>query len=42
MIDAVLAKIFSTKNERETRHCSPVVAVINDFERRLKPFLALS
>src|SRR5579871_1702100 len=32
MIDAVLAKIFGTKNEREVKAMRPMVAAINDFE----------
>jgi len=32
MIDATLAKIFGTKNEREIKAMSPVIAAINDLE----------
>ncbi|HEY1337784.1 MAG TPA: preprotein translocase subunit SecA [Bryobacteraceae bacterium] len=32
MIDAVLAKVFGTKNEREIKGMLPMVAAINDFE----------
>src|SRR5690348_7200724 len=32
MIDAVLAKVFGTKNEREIKAMLPMVAAINDFE----------
>jgi preprotein translocase subunit SecA len=32
MIDAVLAKIFGTKNEREIKAMRPVIAAINDLE----------
>jgi preprotein translocase subunit SecA len=32
MLDPILAKIFGTKNERETKRMRPVVAAINDLE----------
>jgi preprotein translocase subunit SecA len=32
MIDAVLAKVFGTKNEREIKAMRPVIAAINDLE----------
>ena len=32
MVDAVLAKIFGTKNEREVKAMLPTVAAINDLE----------
>src|SRR5579863_6440393 len=32
MVDAVLAKIFGTKNEREVKAMRPMVAAINDLE----------
>ena len=32
MIDAVLAKVFGTKNEREIKAIRPTVAAINDLE----------
>jgi preprotein translocase subunit SecA len=32
MIDAILAKIFGTKNEREVKAMLPVVAAVNDLE----------
>ena len=32
MIDAVLAKVFGTKNEREVKAMLPIVAAINDLE----------
>ena len=32
MVDAVLAKIFGTKNEREVKAMRPVIAAINDLE----------
>src|SRR5205085_1441560 len=32
MIDAVLAKVFGTKNEREVKAMLPMVAAINDLE----------
>jgi len=35
MIDAILAKIFGTKNEREIKAIRPLVAAINDYEPRL-------
>src|SRR5262245_36184639 len=36
MIDAVLAKVFGTKNEREVRTMQPMVAAINDLEPHLQ------
>jgi preprotein translocase subunit SecA len=35
MIDAILAKIFGTQNEREIKAIRPMVAAINDFEPRM-------
>jgi len=35
MIDAILAKIFGTQNEREIKAIRPMVAAINEFESRL-------
>jgi len=35
MIDAILAKIFGTKNEREIKALRPLVSAINDLEPRL-------
>ena len=32
MVDAVLAKIFGTRNEREVKAMRPVIAAINDLE----------
>src|SRR5580698_10310304 len=32
MLDPILAKIFGTKNERETKRMRPIVAAINDLE----------
>src|ERR1035441_920721 len=32
MLDPILAKIFGTKNERETKRMRPLVAAINDLE----------
>src|SRR5580658_4161566 len=32
MIDAILAKVFGTKNKREIKAIQPVVAAINDLE----------
>ena len=34
MVDAVLAKIFGTRNEREVKAMRPVIAAINDLEPR--------
>ena len=34
MIDAILAKIFGTKNTREIKAMQPLVAAINDLEPR--------
>src|SRR6202051_278289 len=36
MIDAALAKIFGTKNEREIKGMRPVIAAINDLEPSLQ------
>src|SRR5690242_10929182 len=36
MIDAVLAKVFGTKNEREIKAMQPLIAAINDLEPRLQ------
>jgi preprotein translocase subunit SecA len=36
MIDAALAKIFGTKNEREIKAIQPLVAAINDLEPQLE------
>src|SRR5919197_5844219 len=36
MIDAILAKIFGTKNEREIKAMQPVIAAINDLEPSLQ------
>ncbi len=36
MIDAILAKIFGTKHEREVKGLLPTVAAINDWEPRLQ------
>src|SRR5689334_5657864 len=36
MIDAVLAKVFGTKNEREIKAMQPMIAAINDLEPRLQ------
>jgi len=32
MIDAILAKIFGTKNERETKALRPTIAAIGELE----------
>ena len=37
MIDAFLAKIFGTKNEREIKALWPIVAAIGEWEPRLQP-----
>src|SRR5882757_1092293 len=36
MIDAVLAKVFGTKNEREVKAMLPMVAAINDLEPAMR------
>src|SRR5579864_1849191 len=36
MIDAVLAKIFGTKNEREVKRMMPTVAAINELEPQMR------
>ncbi|MDE3196337.1 MAG: preprotein translocase subunit SecA, partial [Acidobacteriota bacterium] len=36
MIDAALAKIFGTKNDREVKSMRPVIAAINDLEPSLQ------
>ncbi|HLK22027.1 MAG TPA: preprotein translocase subunit SecA [Bryobacteraceae bacterium] len=36
MLDPILAKIFGTKNERETKRMRPVIAAINDLEPGLQ------
>ena len=36
MIDAILAKIFGTKNERETKALRPTIAAIGELEPGLK------
>src|SRR6267378_2620135 len=36
MIDAILAKIFGTKNERETKALRPTIAAISELEPELK------
>ncbi len=36
MIDAVLAKIFGTKNEREVKALMPTIAAINELEPQLQ------
>ncbi len=37
MIDAILAKVFGTKNEREIKTLLPMIAAINDLEPGLQP-----
>jgi len=36
IVDAVLAKIFGTKNEREVKEMLPIVASINDLEPAMR------
>jgi preprotein translocase subunit SecA len=36
MIDAILAKIFGTKNKREIKAMMPIIAAINDLEPRIQ------
>src|SRR5579871_6715457 len=36
MIDAILAKIFGTKNKREIKAMQPTIAAINDLEPRIQ------
>src|SRR5437016_3669308 len=36
MIDAVLAKVFGTKNEREVKALRPTIAAMNDLESHLQ------
>src|SRR5260370_8973961 len=36
MIDAILAKIFGTKNEREIKALLPTIAAINELEPQLR------
>jgi len=36
MIDAVLAKVFGTKNEREIKAMRPTIAAINDLEPSMR------
>src|ERR1041385_2019417 len=36
MIDAVLAKVFGTKNDREIKAMQPLLAAINDLEPQLQ------
>ena len=36
MIDAVLAKVFGTQNEREIKALRPTIAAINDLEPHLQ------
>jgi preprotein translocase subunit SecA len=38
MLDATLAKIFGTRNEREVKRLRPIVAAINDLEPGLQQF----
>jgi len=38
MIDAILAKIFGTKNEREIKATRPMIAAINDLELAMQAF----
>src|SRR4051812_29635048 len=36
MVDAILAKIFGTKNEREVKALRPLIAAINDLEPEIQ------
>jgi preprotein translocase subunit SecA len=36
MIDAILAKVFGTKNKREIKAIQPLIAAINDLEPRIQ------
>src|ERR671920_1380477 len=36
IVDAILAKVFGTKNEREIKAMLPTVAAINDLEPKMK------
>ncbi len=36
MIDAILAKVFGTKNEREIKAMRPTVAAMNDLEPAMR------
>src|SRR5215467_8455470 len=36
MIDAILAKVFGTKNEREVKSMQPMIAAINDLEPQMQ------
>jgi preprotein translocase subunit SecA len=38
MIDAVLAKVFGTKNKREIKAIQPLIAAINDLEPAVQQF----
>ena len=37
MIDAILAKVFGTKNKREIKAMQPIIAAINELEPRMQP-----
>ena len=39
IVDAILAKIFGTKNEREIKAMRPTVAAINDLEPAMQTAL---
>jgi len=36
MIDAILAKVFGTKNKREIKAIQPIIAAINDLEPHIQ------
>ncbi len=36
MVDAILAKVFGTKNEREIKRMRPIIAAINDLEPEMQ------
>ena len=36
MIDAILAKVFGTKNKREIKAIQPLIAAINDLESAIQ------
>jgi preprotein translocase subunit SecA len=36
MIDAILAKVFGTKNKREIKAIQPFIAAINDLEPHIQ------
>jgi hypothetical protein len=40
MIDAILAKVFGTKNEREIKALLPTIAAINELEPQMQQLSA--